>query len=93
MIEIREMLRLWLQGRGLREVARLSGADRKTARRYIEMAQSCGVDRDGGVEQLTDELLGAVIAGVAGRGRTARARRGRPSPASPSRSRPGWIRA
>ena len=26
-IEIREMLRLWLQGRGLREVARLSGTD------------------------------------------------------------------
>ncbi|MFI5541767.1 hypothetical protein ACIHAX_35740 [Nocardia sp. NPDC051929] len=31
-IEIREMLRLWLQGRGLREVARLSGTDRKTVR-------------------------------------------------------------
>ncbi|MFF0458356.1 hypothetical protein [Nocardia africana] len=36
-IEIREMLRLWLQGRGLREVARLSGTDRKTVRRYVEM--------------------------------------------------------
>lgn len=64
MIEIREMLRLWLQGRGLREVARLSGTDRKTVRRYVERAQSCGVDRDEGVEQLTDELLAAVIAGV-----------------------------
>jgi hypothetical protein len=29
-IEIVEMLRLWLQGLGLREVARLSGTDRKT---------------------------------------------------------------
>ena len=29
-IEIREILRLWLEGRGLREVARLSGTDRKT---------------------------------------------------------------
>ncbi|MFI5541653.1 IS21 family transposase [Nocardia sp. NPDC051900] len=64
MIEIRQMLRLWLQGRGLREVARLSGTDRKTVRRYVERAQSCGVDRDEGVEQLTDELLTAVIAGV-----------------------------
>jgi transposase len=63
-IEIREMLRLWLEGRGLREVARLSGTDRKTVRRYVEMARSCGVDRDGGVCQLTDELLTAVIAGV-----------------------------
>ncbi|WP_245547573.1 hypothetical protein [Nocardia brevicatena] len=64
MIEIREMLRLWLQGRGLREVARLSGTDRKTVRRYVERAQSCGVDRDSGVEQLTDGLLTAVITGV-----------------------------
>ncbi|MFI6778856.1 IS21 family transposase [Nocardia sp. NPDC050412] len=63
-IEIREMLRLWLQGRGLREVARLSGTDRKTVRRYVERAQSCGVDRDDGAEQLTDELLMTVIAGV-----------------------------
>ena len=31
-IEIVEMLRLWLQGLGLREVARLSGTDRKTVR-------------------------------------------------------------
>jgi transposase len=63
-IEIREMLRLWLQGRGLREVARLSGTDRKTVRRYVEMAQSCGLDRDGGTEQLSDELLMMVICGV-----------------------------
>ena len=62
MIEIREML--WLQGRGLRDVVRLSGTDRKTVRRYVERAQSCGVDRDGDVGQLTDELLTAVIGGV-----------------------------
>ncbi|ARR76374.1 hypothetical protein MOTT12_02088 [Mycobacterium intracellulare subsp. yongonense] len=29
MIEVKEMLRLWLDGRGYREVARLSGTDRK----------------------------------------------------------------
>lgn len=64
MLEIKEILRLWLQGRGLREVARLSSVDRKTVRRYVEMAQSCGLDRDGGADQLGDELLAAVIAGV-----------------------------
>jgi len=63
-IEIVEMLRLWLQGLGLREVARLSGTDRKTVRRYVDRARAGGLDRDGGDGQLTDELLAAVIAGV-----------------------------
>ena len=31
--EIREVLRLWLRGEGLRSVARLAGVDRKTVRR------------------------------------------------------------
>ena len=64
MIEIREILRLWLQGLGLREVARLSGTDRKTVRRYVDRARACGLDRDGDACQLSDELLAAVIAGV-----------------------------
>src|SRR6201993_560689 len=63
-IEIVEMLRLWLQGLGLREVARLSGTDRKTVRRYVDRARACGLARDGGEGQLTDELLAAVIAEV-----------------------------
>ena len=46
-IEIREILRLWLKGRGLREVAWLSGTDRKTVRRYVDRARACGVDRGG----------------------------------------------
>jgi DNA-directed RNA polymerase specialized sigma24 family protein len=41
-IEIREILRLWLQGLGLREVARLSGTDRKTVRRYVDRAARAG---------------------------------------------------
>ena len=49
-------------GSGLREVARLSGTDRKTVRRYVDRARACGLDRDGEVCQLTDELLAAVIA-------------------------------
>lgn len=63
-IEIVEMLRLWLQGLGLREVARLAGTDRKTVRRYVDRARACGLDRDGGECQLTDELIAAVIAEV-----------------------------
>jgi transposase len=48
----------------LREVARLSGTDRKTVRRYVDRTRAGGLDRDGGDGQLTDELLAAVIAGV-----------------------------
>ena len=63
-IEIREILRLWLEGRGLQEVARLSGTDRKTVRRYVDRARACGLDWDGDAGQLTDEVVAVVIAGV-----------------------------
>ena len=58
--EIREVLRLWLRGEGNRSVARLSAVDRKTVRRYVEAAVACGLNRDGGEEQLSDELIGQV---------------------------------
>ena len=61
--EIREALRAWLAGAGLRTVAERAGVDRKTARRYVEAAVSAGLARGGGEDQLTDELLGQV-AGV-----------------------------
>jgi transposase len=61
--EIREVLRAWLSGTGLRRVAEQAGVDRKTARRYVEAAVAAGLDRDGGSGQLTDELVGQV-AGV-----------------------------
>lgn len=63
-IEIVGMLRLWLQGWGLRKVARLSGSDRKTLRRYVDRARAYALDRDGVAGQLTDGLAAAVIAGV-----------------------------
>ncbi|MEB3031857.1 hypothetical protein [[Mycobacterium] nativiensis] len=64
MIEIREMLRVWMSGAGLRRVGELAGVDRKTARRYTDAAVAAGLDRDGEVNQLTDELIGTVIAAV-----------------------------
>jgi transposase len=63
-IEVREVLRAWLAGRGQRGAARQAGVDRKTVVRYVEAAVAAGLARDGGEEQLTDELLGQVVAAV-----------------------------
>ena len=63
-VEIREVLRAWLAGHGLRTVATQAGVDRKTARRYVEAAVAAGLDRAGGDEQVDDELIGAVVAVV-----------------------------
>jgi hypothetical protein len=63
--EVREVLRHWLADEvGLRIIAERSGVDRKTARRYVEAAVAAGLVRDGERQQLTDELIGAVIAAV-----------------------------
>ncbi len=63
-VEVKEILRLWLQGRGMRQIARLAAVDRKTVRRYVDAAEAAGCDRSGGTGQLCDELVGAVIVGA-----------------------------
>lgn len=63
-VEVREVLRAWLEGLGLRKVAERAGVDRKTARRYVEAAETAGLARDAGVEAVTDELVGAVVDAV-----------------------------
>lgn len=60
-IEVREVLRAWLAGAGLRKVAEQAGVDRKTARRYVEAATEAGLVRGGGAGQLSDELIGQVV--------------------------------
>jgi len=62
--EVWEVLRAWLSGSGLRKVAAQAGVDRKTARRYVAAAEAAGLARDGGLGQLSDELVGAVVAAV-----------------------------
>src|ERR1700761_1842282 len=63
-IEIREVLRSWLAGAGLRKVAAQAGGGRKTARRYVGGAGAAGLARDGGPAQLSDELVGQVAEAV-----------------------------
>jgi hypothetical protein len=62
--EVREVLRLWLQGEGIRATERLVGVDRKTVRRYVAAAVELGLVRDGGEEQLSDEFIGSVVKAV-----------------------------
>lgn len=60
-VEVREVLRAWLEGQGLRKVAERAGVDRKTARRYVAAAGAAGLTRDAGVAAVTDELVGLVV--------------------------------
>jgi hypothetical protein len=62
--EIREVLRAWLAGAGLRKAAEQAGVDRKTARRYVEAAVTAGLVGEGGPEQLSDGLVGQVVQAV-----------------------------
>jgi transposase len=63
-IEVREVLRAWQEGAGLRIAAERAGVDRKTARRYVQAAEQAGMIRDGSLGQLCDGLIGQVVAAV-----------------------------
>ena len=63
-LEVKEVLRLWVRGRGYRTVSRQTSVDRKTVRRYVEAAQSLGLTRDGSSRDLDDELIAGVVAAV-----------------------------
>ena len=71
MVEVREVLRRWLAGEGVRAIARGVGLDRKTIAAYVQAAVAGGIQRGGAPP--TDEQLTAIA--------TAR-RPGRPTNAS-----------
>jgi len=62
--EVREVLRLWLRGEGVRGTERLSGVDRKTVRRYVAAAVALGLRAEGGEEQLSDGFMAMVVEAV-----------------------------
>jgi transposase len=63
-VEIREVLRRWLRGEGLRAIDRNMGVDRKTVRRYVEAAKAVGVVAGGDESQLSDGVIGLVCLAV-----------------------------
>ncbi len=63
-LEVKEVLRLWVRGRGYRTVSRRTSVDRKTVRRYVEAAQVLGLSRDEASRALDDDLVAEVVAAV-----------------------------
>lgn len=61
-IEIREVLRRFCVGDGLRAIARGTGSDRKTVGKYVAAAMAAGLRR--GDAAPTDEHVAAVLAAV-----------------------------
>jgi transposase len=50
MIEIVDVLRRYQQGDGIRAIARSTGIDRNTVRKYLRMAQEKGFSKDGAID-------------------------------------------
>jgi len=67
MVEVKEVLRLWLGEMGKRRIATQLGIDAKTVRGYIEAARALGLERTAGKAALTEELVGQVIAARRGK--------------------------
>jgi len=64
MQEIKEVLRRWSASQSLHRIARESGVDRKTVRRYVKTAESCGVQRGG---ELTESEIHEIAQRVQAR--------------------------
>lgn len=60
MLEVKEVLRLWMSGRPKKAIGRQLGVGRNTVRRYIRAAVDEGLTPDAGASALTDEVVAAV---------------------------------
>lgn len=60
MLEVKEVLRLWLRGVPKKRIAAQRGLDPKTVRHYVATARECSLQPGAGEGALTDELLGQV---------------------------------
>jgi len=46
-VEIKEIIRIWQSGSGIRSLSRLSGLSRNTVKKYLNAAAGCGLSRAG----------------------------------------------
>lgn len=63
--EVREMLRLWLLGHGLRKIASLVRCDRKTVTKVVDIAKGLGLTAGDSPSVLTDRFVGEVMSVLA----------------------------
>jgi len=63
-VEIKEALRLWARGHGLRAVAKRTGLNRKTVRRHIDVACGLGLERGDEGRAIDDLFVSDVVARV-----------------------------
>lgn len=61
MIEVKEILRLWLAKVPTQRISRTLGADRKTIRRYTELAAEHGLKPGAGADALSDDRLESIL--------------------------------
>jgi transposase len=60
MVEVKECLRLWAQGKGYRTIAKQTGLARNTVKRHVAAAVAAGLER-GDVEMALDDTLLATV--------------------------------
>jgi transposase len=61
MLEIKEVLLLWLTGVAKKAIARQTGLDRNTVRGYVRAAVKVGLSPSAGEASLTDDQVAAVV--------------------------------
>ena len=64
MLEVKEVMQLWLGGAPKKRIAAQLGLNVKTVRRYLGAARAAGLARESGVEALDDGLIAAVVSQV-----------------------------
>jgi hypothetical protein len=62
MVEVKEVLLLWLAGRSKKGIARQVGLDPKTVRSYVAAAEAAGLSREAAEAGVSDEMLAKTLA-------------------------------
>jgi hypothetical protein len=64
MVEVKEVVRLWVKGIPKKRIAAQLGLDPKTVRRYVAAAGGCGVRVEDGVAGVTDAIVAGVLSAL-----------------------------